>query len=225
MKVKICGQTSIGDSAMSIRSGADFIGVVLDVPWSKRSLNFQDALPIFQEYANRSFLLTFDRSVDKAMVDIVSALDPYALQLTGREPAEDIRKIKELTGKPIFKSIHMPAANGASADEGSLSRRISEYEKSGADGFILDTATNGMYGGTGVKSDWTAAARIIERVHAPVFLAGGINPDNVIEALKVPGIYGIDLASGVESSKGVKSGDKLSALFEAIDSTEIRRRS
>ncbi len=224
MKVKICGQTSLADSAMSIRAGADFIGVVLDVPWSKRSLNLQAALPIFQEYGNRSFLLTFDKVVDRAMVEIVSTLDPYALQLTGREPAEDIRKIKELTGKPVFKSIHMPAANGGSVDERSLCRRIEDYEKSGADGFILDTATNGMYGGTGVRSDWAAAARIIEQVHAPVFLAGGINPDNVAEALKVPGIYGIDLASGVESSKGVKSGEKLLSLFEAVKIAGTRSR-
>ena len=217
MKVKICGQTNLADCEMSIRLGADFLGVVVNVDWSTRSRTIVEATPIFEKFADRTFLLTFNEKVDESYRAMVKKLDPYALQLTGQETPGQVTAIKELTGKPLFKSIHLhPEDSGGDDDPTKVLELIKLYINAGADGFILDTATGGKYGGTGQKSDWEKAAVVIEAVDAPVFLAGGIGPDNVGKAITIPGVYGLDMASGVESSKGVKSEKKLQKLFEVI---------
>jgi phosphoribosylanthranilate isomerase len=79
------------------------------------------------------------------------------------------------------------------------------------DAILLDAFHPDQYGGTGVKFDWNIVGHINKRV----FLAGGINPDNAEEAVKL-GVYGIDVCSGVESRPGKKDCGKMKALFENI---------
>ena len=215
VKVKICGQTSLADAALSIEAGADFIGVVIEVASSPRSLEADAAEPIFQAHGRRTFLLTCDMPQDR-LEETAMRLDPYALQLTGDETPEYVAAIKDSLGGLVFKSIHLPPAGEGSADPEAILAAMASYAQAGADGFVLDTATGGLQGGTGVKSDWTLAAAITAKAPAPVFIAGGINPQNAAQAAALPGIYGIDLASGVESSKGVKSAEKLGELFAAL---------
>lgn len=220
MKIKICGQTSVKDADMSVNHGADFIGAVIDVDWSPRSLGAKDAGPIFDAHRERAFLLTFNMDITPVLEKTIESLDPYAIQLTGQETFETVAFVKTVTNRLVFKSVHLFPSDGMKInDPGIILRLMDGYSKAGADGFVLDTAVKGMYGGTGVKSDWKLAGKIAKPAPGPVFLAGGINPENVAEALSVPGIYGIDLASGVESDKGVKSEEKLKALFEEINKT------
>lgn len=216
MKVKICGQTSLSDCDMSVRLGADFLGVVLDVEWSARSLTVEQAKPIFERHSGRTFLLVFNREAGEGLVEAVETLEPFALQLTGQETPETAASIKSATGRPVYKSIHLKPSGEGEDDAAAVLETMKRYAGAGVDGFILDTAAGGMYGGTGRKSDWSVAAKITERATLPVFLAGGINPENAVEAARVPGIYGIDMASGVEKSKGVKSEEKVHALFENL---------
>ena len=217
MKVKICGQTTLADCEMSVRAGADFLGVVVNVDWSARSRTLDEATPIFEKFSDRTFLLTFNEKVDESYEAMVKKLDPYALQLTGQETPAQVKATKKLTEKPLFKSIHLhPEDSGGDDDPAIVIELVKLYINAGADGFILDTASGGKYGGTGKKSNWEKAAMIIEAVDAPVFLAGGVSPDNVAKAITIPGVYGLDMASGVESSKGVKSEEMLQRLFNVI---------
>lgn len=216
MKIKICGQTSLADSQMSVNCGADFLGVVLDVEWSPRSLSVDMALPIFSAFGDITFLLTFNRSVTDSYIKDIEALRPYALQLTGQETPQMVVDIKERVNIKLFKSIHLApeSENKNMADnQDELSNLMRLFADAGADGFILDSALKGKFGGTGEKHDWSFAANVATRSKLPVFLAGGINPENVAKAAQTPGIYGIDLVSGVEASKGKKSETKLKALF------------
>ena len=215
VKVKICGQTSLADAALSIKAGADYIGVVLQAPSSPRSLDLDAAEQIFHAHGKRAFLLTLDMPQDQ-LEDAAMRLDPYALQLTGNETPEYLAAVKDALGGLVFKSIHLPPAGEGAVDPDAILASMALYAEAGAEGFVLDTATGGLHGGTGVKSDWTLAAAIISKAPAPVFIAGGINPENAAQAAALPGVYGIDLASGVESSKGVKSAEKLQALFAAL---------
>lgn len=216
MKVKICGQTTLSDCEMSVRLGADFLGVVVNVGWSARSRTNEEAAPIFEKFADRTFLLTFNEKVGDGYAALVNKLDPYALQLTGQETLAQVAEVKKLTGKPVYKSVHLHPEDSFKDDPAKVIASIEAFIGAGADGFILDTATKGMFGGTGKKSDWELAAKITSAVSSPIFLAGGIDPDNVAKAIATPGIYGVDMASGVEVEKGVKSEEKLRKLFDVI---------
>jgi len=217
IKVKICGQTSVEGCDLSLKYGADYLGVVLNVPASPRSLTEEQAKPIFEKHGRRTFMLTCNAPADDGYFNLVKALNPCALQLTGKETWRTTRDIKRALGLPLFKSIHLPPAGEGEADLAQYIGVMEEYARAGmVNGFILDTAAGGLFGGTGKKSDWGLAAKIVAESPQPVYLAGGIGPDNVAEALKVPGILGIDLASGVEEKKGVKSEAKLAELFEKI---------
>jgi phosphoribosylanthranilate isomerase len=218
MKVKICGQTSLTDCEMAMKHGADFVGVVINVDWSPRSLNIRAAQPIFDKHKDHAFLLTYNMDPEPDLKEAVMALKPYALQLTGQESPSHVKRIKDLMNIPVFKSIHLKADGESNDDAESILTRMEEYKQAGADGYVLDTAAKGMFGGTGVRSDWSLASKIASQSPLPLFLAGGINPSNVGEAVCVPDIYGVDLASGVEYEKGKKSEDKIAALFASIAS-------
>jgi len=216
IKVKICGQTSLADADMSIALGADFIGVVYQVEASIRSLEMEAARPIFEKHRDRAFLLTWNAPLEE-IVDAVMELDPYAIQLTGNETPEDLAALKDETGGVIYKSIHLPPAGGDTAETpDSILERMKLYVEAGADGFVLDTVAGGLYGGTGEQSDWELASQITASSPAPIFIAGGINPENVAQAAAMPGILGVDMASGVESEKGIKSKEKIEGLFAAL---------
>lgn len=217
VKVKICGQTSADDCRMSLDAGADYLGVVFEVEASPRSLDFDRAAPIFDAFRSRTFLLTLNRTADDPLVETIARLNPLALQLTGQEPPETVAQMKARTGAPVYKSIHLPPKGiGDEPDLDAMVATLKRYADAGADGFVLDTAARGLFGGTGVQSDWSVATALVARAPGPVFIAGGINPDNVAEAAAIPGVFGVDMASGVESGKGIKSRDKLAQLFARL---------
>ncbi|MDH5543014.1 MAG: phosphoribosylanthranilate isomerase [Nitrospinota bacterium] len=223
MKVKICGHTRLEDIAFSFDCGAYLCGVVVEVASSKRSVSVDTAIPLFENYRNRMVALTAD--ADNHLLDrIATRLKPGALQLTANETPERVKEIRELYGIPVYKSLHLPADSGTKQKTSNLVstakffiETISHYKKAGADGFILDTSIPGSYGGSGKRSDWGIAKQIIAGTDAKLFLAGGIDPENAAEALKLQP-FAIDLASGVETAPGLKSKDKIKALFKAVNS-------
>ena len=215
VKVKLCGQTSLAGADLSLKMGADYIGVALEVESSPRSLSLEAARPIFEEHRAHAFLLTCHMPLEK-LEEAVMELDPYAVQLTGNESPEDLAALKDAIGGLVYKSIHLAPEGAGQRTPEEILAQMEAYAASGADGFVLDTASEGKFGGTGAKSDWALAAKIIAASSQPVFIAGGINPQNISEAAAIPGVYGVDLASGVESAPGVKDEAKLTALFSAL---------
>lgn len=214
MKVKICGQTRAEDIRYSFECGADLCGVVVDVPSSKRSLSVEEAVPLFKSFGERLVALT--ANAEKELYrKIAQQLHPYAIQLTAEEPPAAVEELKKEFGFKILKSLHLPVEGDKGESPEAFLEKMDQYTKAGCDGFILDTAVPDIYGGSGKKSDWNLAAKILEGSRSNTFLAGGIGPENVAQALSL-NPYGIDLASGVEVSPGVKSEDKIKALFNAI---------
>ncbi len=93
---------------------------------------------------------------------------------------------------------------------------IEELAEAGVTRIVLDTRVKGEMGGTGVTCDWPTAAAIIKDSALPVMLAGGLGPDNVVEAIKATGATGVDMATGVERTAGRKDPAKLRALAAAL---------
>jgi phosphoribosylanthranilate isomerase len=91
---------------------------------------------------------------------------------------------------------------------------LRDLDRFHTDYHLLDTAQAGAYGGTGHTWDWSLVKQ--RRSKTPFLLAGGLNPDNVAEAIEATRPWGIDVSSGVEAAYGVKDHDKLRALFAAV---------
>jgi len=144
---------------------------------------------------------------DDALLDqrlATGAID--MLQLQGSETPERVAAIKARTGKPVMKAINVAAAED-------VERGIAAYA-SVADRLMFDAAEGTLPGGNARAFDWTILSG--RTVPLPWILAGGLTPDNVAEAVKVTGAHAVDVSSGVESSRGVKSIDLIRAFLDRV---------
>jgi phosphoribosylanthranilate isomerase len=218
-KIKLCGQTRLEDIRFSFESGADYCGVVVNVPSSPRSMTVEQAEPLFREFGPKLFALTANAE-ENTYSEIAKKLKPAFFQLTGDETPEKVKSVISSFGIRVFKSIHLPVGGepvAATRPEAFL-KIMALFIEVGCEGFVLDVKSKGLYGGTGLRSDWTLAQEVIKGSKAKIFMAGGLSPENISQAMEL-GSYGLDLASGVEISPGVKSKDKIIALFSTLRKT------
>lgn len=124
----------------------------------------------------------------------------HFVQLHGAEPPGFCREARRATGCRVIKALRV-GADGRVPSEG--------WSPGDADYFLLDADVPGQAGGTGRAFDWGAARAV--RLPAPVIVAGGLNPDNVAEALAAARPAGVDVSSGVETG-GRKDGEKIRAF-------------
>lgn len=222
--VKVCGVTNVSDARLAEEAGADFVGALVDVASSPRSLALEQAMAVFDSAKAKRVLLVFEPPQGR-LVELVGALRPSAVQLLGNEPPSEVARLLQ-AGAPVWKSLHMPPRGSPGADAERLLRDMEQYAKAGASTFVLDTkaTVRGVmqYGGTGLPHDWAVAADIVKRAPLPVLLAGGIDPENVAQALEEVRPAGVDLSSGVEARVGKKDPDKVRRLVRAVRDTQQR---
>lgn len=204
--VKICGMTNKSDIVTAASCGADYIGIVVEVPASVRSQSLSHAaelsavspLPVVAVTVNMEF---------ERLLKVADEVKPTALQLHGEEPCELVCRIKSALDCEVWKAIKLPSADErfepALANE--LLKLAQQYIKSGSDVILLDASpVKGLPGGTGSLSHWGYARFIVENLDGRTMLAGGLNPSNVSDAIKLVRPWGVDVSSGVERIKGVK---------------------
>lgn len=209
------------DCRLALELGSDYVGVVVEVERSPRSVSVEQAGKIFSAFPNRAVLLTWGAPLDW-LTDTVGRLKPAAIQLTGEETPDYLGELKTKTDCPVWKSVHLPAAGEEGEDLQIVIGKIGQYRAAGCELIILDTSDKkaGLYGGTGLQSDWSFAATVVQESPLPIFLAGGINSENVVQAVRQVQPKGVDLASGVEEKKGKKSREKLIRFFDRLKSVE-----
>lgn len=189
MRLKICGLTHPDDVRLACLYGADCCGFVL-AP-SRRQVGLSE-LPSLVE-AVPSTVLTVAVLVDPSAAEIEAALEVVdRVQLHGHEPPELSRRY----GRRAWKAFRV----GAEADLDALV----DYP---AGAYVLDSHVPGQAGGTGRRFPWTFLEG--RRFSRPTFLAGGLCPENVTEALQLRSIQGLDVASGVEAEPGRKDPARL----------------
>lgn len=222
-KVKICGTTSILDACLAADAGADYLGVLVDVASSERSLSTSQAAEIASASPIPTVLLLYNRTTAN-IKDAVSRIEPYALQLLGQETPQQVEELKNTVTCQIWKSVYLPAGSPDNVDMIAVRKQMQAYRDAGADFLLFDSVDISVdpprYGGTGKTCDWDVAGELITDSPLPVFFAGGIRPDNVRTAIETIGPYGIDLCSGVEASKGIKDKNKLERLMEQVNSCD-----
>lgn len=218
-QVKICGTTSIHDACLAADVGADYSGVLVDVASSERSLTTAQAVEISRESPIPTVLLLYNRATSDIQ-EAVEQIQPYAIQLLGQEPPQQVEELKRAVTCQLWKSVYLPAGNPENVNVPTVRKQMDSYRDAGADFLLFDSVDISVdpprYGGTGKTCDWHVAAELISESPLPVFFAGGIRPENVKAAIETIAPYGIDLCSGVEASKGVKDKHKLNQLMEQV---------
>ncbi len=203
VKVKICGITGFPDALYAVEKGADAIGFNF-YTGSKRYISPLEAESICERLTVPVFRIgVFVNASTKEIVDAAGIVGLDAIQLHGDETPEFIEKLRAQTDSQIIKAIRVET-NFEPND-------VLKYK---ADAILLDAFSNNERGGTGKTIDWTIAGQVAEIVDE-LYLAGGLTPENVAEAIKIVQPYAVDVASGVESSPGKKDPKKVAAFIKA----------
>ena len=199
VKVKICGLTNYEDAMAAVDMGADLLGFNF-YPKSPRYVTAEEAtkiinkLPAFVDIAGVFVNASFEQ-----IQEIINQCQLNWVQLHGDEDPQFCQQFDSLNIKTM-KALRVK-------DRKDIEKADSFF----TDAILLDTYHPEKYGGTGESFDWS----IIGNIHRRTFLAGGINPDNAAKAIQ-PGIYGIDVCSGIESEPGKKDKKLMKKLFENI---------
>ncbi len=218
-KIKICGITNLNDMELVSSSGADYAGVLLNVSVSPRSVDEEKAKSLCLRARIPVVILLWEPTFKEIEI-AYNRLKPYAFQLLSQEKPELVAEIKsKIPDVMIWKSIHLPSS-GQSIDISDMRTRIETYVDKGADVILVDTVYKSgsgvQYGGTGRTSNWNTVTELFKNLDVPVFLAGGITPSNVKDAINQVNPYGIDVASGVEKEKGMKDPIKVRELIKIV---------
>lgn len=214
VRVKICGITTRNDACNAIECGADFIGIIVDIAGSQRSVPPEIATEISAGIATTVVLM---EARVKIIIPALRRINPYAVQLIGPYSLTDIAQLKQACSSSVWMTVHVPP--GGCSSTPALVDRINRLHAAGLDAIVLDTLVAGLKGGTGRTCDWDTAAAIVRATELPVFLAGGLNPDNIARAADAVRPFGVDVSSGVETSPGRKDPGSVSRFIKLARST------
>ena len=202
-KIKICGLTRKQDILAVNEALPDYIGFVF--AGSRRQINEEVALELKEllrpeilsvgVFVNEQ-IARIKHLCDRGIIDIV--------QLHGDETPTYIHQLKASISMPIIKAFRV-----------STSEALKDTMSYPCDYFLLDTYHKKQYGGTGECFDWT----VIPKLSKPYFLAGGINSENVSEAIKRFKPYCVDISSAVET-EGYKDANKVKGIIQLVRSVE-----
>jgi phosphoribosylanthranilate isomerase len=198
---KICGITNLSDAQAAAVHGASAIGFIF-YEKSSRAISIEDAKFISRHLSNDISKVGVFVNHDKAFIEeAIRFVSLNIIQLHGDETPGFCNQF----GVPVLKALRIK-------DKASFSA-MSDYN---VDGFLLDTFSNKQYGGTGETFDWSL---LNEQIETPIILSGGLNPNNILDAIDSVNPAAIDVNSGVELSPGKKDHQKINLLFENLKNT------
>lgn len=201
IKVKICGMTQLKDALFAVEQGVDAVGF------------------IFYKKSPRAVTMKTVREIITKLPPLVDTVGVFV-----NESAERVNKIADYCGldlvqlhgeeSPAFcRKIHRRVIKAFRVKD---LQSIKQLEKFPVSGFLLDTFSDDLHGGTGKTFDWNLA--LPAKKMGPVILAGGLTPRNILQAVRQVRPYGVDVCSGVEKSPGIKDLEKVRAFLKNIRS-------
>jgi phosphoribosylanthranilate isomerase len=210
--VKICGLSTRETLDVALQAGADMVGFVF-FPASPRHIGLEAARELGKQAKGRAIKVALTVDADDAtLANIVEALQPDLLQLHGKETVARLRDIRQTFGVPVMKVIAVETA----ADLATLPGYAAIADRILFDARAPKDATRP--GGLGAVFDWHVLAKL--DLTLPYMVSGGLNADNVAEAVRVTHAGGVDVSSGVERTPGVKDPEMIRAFIRAARATE-----
>lgn len=202
MKIKFCGIRRLEDVAAVNLCQPDYMGMILSGGF-RRSISQELAQRLVQEKSDAIAAVgVFVNESSETICRMAEQLHLQVIQLHDNESAEQIQTLQQKTGLPVWKALRIGT--------------LQELEAAGtnpADCLILEGKTGAGIGGTGVCADWELLAR--HSWNRSFFLAGGLQPENVLEAIATVSPTGVDFSSGIEED-GVKSLRRMKQLMTLI---------
>lgn len=202
MKIKFCGIRRLEDVTAVNLCQPDYMGMILSGGF-RRSISQEQAQRLVQEKSDAIAAVgVFVNESSETICRMAEQLHLQVIQLHGNESAEQIQTLQQKIGLPVWKALRIGT--------------LEELEAAGtnpADCLILEGKTGAGIGGTGVCADWELLAR--HSWNRSFFLAGGLQPENVLEAIATVSPTGVDFSSGIEED-GVKSLRRMKQLMTLI---------
>ncbi|MGM9512027.1 phosphoribosylanthranilate isomerase [Larkinella sp. GY13] len=212
MRVKICCISSAEEARLAVGAGASAVGLVGRMPSGPGVIGDDLIRTIAQTVPPpiATFLLTSEPTAE-AVIEHHRRVFTNTIQLVDALPPGSYRTLQAaLPGIKLVQVIHV-------LDELSIDEALASAEE--VDALLLDSGNPKLavkeLGGTGRRHDWTLSRRIVEQSRVPVFLAGGLNPENVRQAIDTVQPFGLDICSGVRTN-GKLDPDKLTRFFTQI---------
>jgi phosphoribosylanthranilate isomerase len=198
-RVKICGITRLPDALAAVEAGADALGFMF-YEASPRHVTFHAAAEIIRQLPSEPLKVgVFVNAPEDTVLRAIQECALTMLQFHGDEPPAFCTQFGLMSMKAF--RVHGPESIKA----------LTEYR---TDAWLLDAHAPGKLGGTGETFDWKIASDAV-RLGRPVFLAGGLTPANVGEAIRTVRPFGVDVSSGVESAPGRKDAGKIREFIAA----------
>lgn len=209
LSVKFCGLKTPKDIEVATSLGVSAIGLVFYPP-SPRYISPQTAQDLIKKIPAFTTIVALVVNISLNELKILSQTIRFdVIQFHGDETAKDCQMLANSIQKRWIKAIRID--DGLTCDD--ILHKINELKECGACGVILDAYHPDKFGGTGDVFDWS---KIPSHSPLPVYLAGGLTPDNIGEVVKntalIDKIAGVDVSGGIESQKGIKDEHKM-ALF------------
>jgi phosphoribosylanthranilate isomerase len=216
-RIKICGVTRLEDALAAVRIGADAIGLICH-EHAPRYITPERASEIVA--ALPPFVTPVGVFVDADATTIVETADDIglrAVQLNGNEPTS---LVYDLVSFSVIKAVRIRDREETELELDSWRDAREQLGLANLTGVVLEPGKTGQPGGTGVANDWELVRKLIDdgafEDLPPLIAAGGLTPENVGEVVRRIRPWAVDVSSGVESAKGIKSAEKIEAFIRAV---------
>ena len=204
-RVKICGITRIEDIHAAVESGADAIGLVFYPP-RPRYVTIEQAQLLAQHIPPYvSIVGLFVNANANEIVEVLQHVSLDVIQLHGDESPAECQQIAQQTQRRWYKAIQVKP-------EVDTLEIIQQYQQVGVSVMLLDAWHPELKGGTGLQFDWST----FPQSNLPLILAGGLNPDNVAQAIEMTQAYAVDVSGGVESAKAIKDQKLIQQFMQGV---------
>jgi phosphoribosylanthranilate isomerase len=210
--IQIAGVIDQQEADMLIDCGVNYLGFPLRLPVNKEDLTEEEAKEIIQKLdpPNYGIVISYSSTADEA-IELCDKMGVSIIQLHGPIKIEELVKLKSI--KPELAIIKSLVISNDNVVE--LLNNLTEFEPY-VDAFITDTydPTTGASGATGKTHNWEISKKFVDLSSKPIILAGGLNPENVYDAILKVKPAGVDVHTGVENSSGRKEKHLVIKFFE-----------
>jgi len=210
IRAKICGINTPIAMKAAVEGGASYVGLVFYPP-SPRAVTVTEAVHLAKMVpATVQTVGLFVNTTDNLLKSALDQIPLDILQLHGKETPERVAAIKNFTGLPVMKAIHI----GNSADLVEIERFAGIADKILFDAKVPENMENSLPGGNAISFDWTIFGNRAWQENW--MLSGGLTANNVVEAIKVSGAGSVDVSSGVEAMPGQKDTKLIETFLETV---------